>query len=66
MSDDIRTDPKPSDLEVSHDRITGLLMRHSNDAGDDDLVRAVVDQRLSWVAEPFDEFGVRACDRVVL
>jgi hypothetical protein len=41
-------------------------MRHSNDAGDDDLVRAVVDQRLSWVAEPFDEFGVRACDRVVL
>ena len=57
--DDFRTDPKPPDQPVDINLIPGLLLRMFHDAGDDDLVRAALDQRLSWVAEEFDEFGHR-------
>ncbi len=59
MSDDIRTDPKPADIEVDRDLIPGLLLRHFHDAGDDDLMRAALDGRLTWIAEGFDDLGYR-------
>jgi len=57
--DEIRTDAKPPEIEVDVDLIPGLLLQMFHDHGDDDLVRAAVDQRLIGIAEPFDESGYR-------
>jgi hypothetical protein len=57
--DEIRTDPKPADMEVDVDLVPHLLLQLFLENGDDDLVRAALDQRLAWVAEPFDEMGYR-------
>lgn len=61
MSDDdeIRTDPKPADMEVDVDLVPGLLLQLFLENDDDDLVRAALDQRLAWIAEAFDEMGYR-------
>ena len=53
---DIRTDPKPDDQAVNLALIEPLLMEWIHD---DDLLRAALDDRLTWLAEPFDESGYR-------
>lgn len=57
MNDDFRTDPKPPEVEIDRGLIGGLLLRHFIDEGDDDLVQAANDRRLSDIVEGADELG---------
>jgi hypothetical protein len=58
-SEEVRVDPKPANAVVDYSLIEPWLVASFQAAGDDDLLQAALDGRLTWKGDPFDESGYR-------
>ena len=63
MSDDdeIRTDPKPADVELDYDRLPQLIgdaMIAADPDCADEIGRALVLGEFGWLLDEFDDFGI--------